>query len=180
MKKVAFERCGFFYGFFLSRTELSAFFVVFIGKVNMLFDTSIKDKEIKQSIEDAVGRAYNIIDVMFRGVGNIGCSRMEVAAHSKLFNAIMQKRKQAVFANIALRPKGLIVVLSIRTSNYSWVIPYHYLSVFKTRELVIHGQGEYLKLKLQGDQNKKFIAKILQLQEAYNQQGYYGGFDGTQ
>ncbi len=143
----------------------------------MLFDTSVNDKDTRQSIKSSVGRPYNLVDMMFRGVGNIGCSRMEVTAYSKLFNAIMQKKKQAVFANIALRPKGLIVVLSIRTSNYSWVIPFHYLSVFKTKELVIHGQGEYLKFKLLGDQNKQFISKILKLQEAYNQQGYYGGIE---
>jgi hypothetical protein len=77
----------------------------------------------------------------------------------------MSQRKQAVFANISLRPKGIVVIMNIRLSNYSWVIPYHYLSIFKTDVLVIHGQGEYLKLKIEGNQNKRLIEKILEYKQ---------------
>ncbi len=87
---------------------------------------------------------------------------MEVVEYSKLFTKIMSQRKQAVFANLSIRPNGILVIINVRLSNYSWVIPYHYLSIFKTNLLVIHGQGEYLKLKITGDQNKKVIDKILE------------------
>lgn len=143
----------------------------------MLYDTSIKDNEIKQAMNDAVGKPYNIVDMFFRGVGTIGSSRMEVVEHSKLFDKVMRQRKQAVFANIAIRPKGIVVVIFIRTSNYSWVIPYRYLSVFKTDLLVIHGQGEFLKLKIIGDQNKSLVNKILELKQRSSNEGYYGNFN---
>jgi hypothetical protein len=99
---------------------------------------------------------------------------MEVIEYSKLFSKVMSKRKQAVFANIGLRPEGIIIVLNIRLSNYSWVIPYRYLSVFKTNILVIHGQGEFLKLKIKGDQNKKIISKILRIKNEQVNKEYYG------
>tara|TARA_B100000508_G_scaffold55003_2_gene42632 strand:- start:33874 stop:34308 length:435 start_codon:yes stop_codon:yes gene_type:complete len=143
----------------------------------MLFDTSIKDKETKRLINEAVGKPYNVVDMFFKGVGQIGSSRMEVIEHSKLFDRVMRQRKQAVFANIALRPKGIIVVFFIRTSNYSWVIPFQYLSIFKTDILVIHGQGEFLKLKITGDQNRKILDKILELKNQYASGNYYGNYD---
>jgi hypothetical protein len=126
----------------------------------MLYDTSIKDKETKREIDIRVGKSYGIFEVLKQGA--IGSSRMEVVEYSKLFTKIMSQRKQAVFANLSIRPNGILVTINVRLSNYSWVIPYHYLSIFKTNLLVIHGQGEYLKLKITGDQNKKVIDKILE------------------
>lgn len=140
----------------------------------MLYDTSVRDKEIEKEINAFVGSPYNVIDIFFKKKGRIGSSRMEVVEYSKLFDKVMSKRKQAVFANIGLRPTGIIVVLNIRLSNYSWVIPYRYLSIFKTDVLVIHGQGEYLKLKIKGDQNKKIISKILKIKNEQGNQEYYG------
>jgi hypothetical protein len=140
----------------------------------MLFDTSITDKETKLEIDNTVGKAYNVVDMFFRGIGQIGSSRMEIISYSKLFEKVMRNRKQSVFANIAMRPEGIIVVFFIRTSNYSWVIPYRYLSIFKTNILVIHGQGEFLKLKINGDQNKKLIEKILKVKNERSSGDYYG------
>lgn len=126
----------------------------------MLYDTSIKDNETKREIDIRVGKSYGIFEVLKQGT--IGSSRMEVMEYSKLFTKIMSQRKQAVFANLSIRPNGILVIINVRLSNYSWVIPYHYLSIFKTNLLVIHGQGEYLKLKISGNQNKKVIDKILE------------------
>jgi hypothetical protein len=143
----------------------------------MLFDTSVKDNDIKNEINSAVGKPFNVIDIFFKGVGQIGSSRMEVISYSKLFENVMKRRKQAVFANIAVRPEGIIVVFFIRTSNYSWVIPFRYLSIFKTDILVIHGQGEFLKLKLSGDQNKKLLDKIMKLKNDTGSDNYYADLD---
>ena len=137
--------------------ELFVFCIVY---ENMLYDTSIKDKDIKREIDAHVGKAYSFIEAIKKGP--IGSSRMEVVAYSKLFSKVMSQRKQAVFANLSIRPNGVLVIVNVRLSNYSWVIPYHYLSIFKTDLLVIHGQGEYLKLKVTGNQNKKIIDKILE------------------
>lgn len=126
----------------------------------MLYDTSIKDNDVKREIDSRVGKAYNFFAIFKQGV--VGSSRMEIVEYSKLFSKIMEHRKQAVFANLSIRPNGILVIINVRLSNYSWVIPYHYLSIFKTNLLVIHGQGEYLKLKISGDQNKKVIDKILE------------------
>lgn len=140
----------------------------------MLYLTSFKDKEVEKEINQAVGKPFNIKDIIFKKVGVIGSSRMEVIEYSKLFASAMNKSKQAVQANIGLRPNGIVVVINIRLSDYTWVIPYRYLSIFKTDILVIHSQGEFLKLKLDQDQNKKFIDKILKLKNEQVGGDYYG------
>jgi len=140
----------------------------------MLYDTSVRDKDIEKEINSYVGSPYNIVDIFIKKKGTIGSSRMEVIEYSKLFNKVMSKRKQAVFANIGLRPNGIVVILNIRLSNYSWVIPYRYLSIFKTDILVIHGQGEFLKLKITGNQNEKIISKVLKIKNELGNQEYYG------
>ena len=131
----------------------------------MLFDTSIKDKKVKIQINDLVGKPFTLID--YFKIGSVGCSRMEIVGYSKLFNKVMAWDKQTVYANIALRPNGIIVIINVRLSNYSWVIPYHYLSIFKTEFLSIHSQGEFIKFKVYSDQNKKFINKVLYQKQNY-------------
>lgn len=139
----------------------------------MLFDTSIKDKKIKTQINELVGKPFNLIHIL--KLGAIGSSRMEVVSYSKLFNNVMAWNKQAIYANLSMRPNGLLVIINVRLSNYSWVIPYHYLSIFKTDLLVIHGQGEFLKLKIAPYQNKKLIDKILSEKAKKNPtQDYFG------
>ena len=138
----------------------------------MLFDTSINDKDVKREINQLVGKPFSILEII--KIGAIGSSRMEVLEYSKLFNKVMAWDKQAVFASIGLRPKGIIVVINVRLSNFSWVIPYNYVSIFKTDILTIHGQGEFLKFKIHSDQNKKLIRKILDKKTKNSNQDYHG------
>jgi hypothetical protein len=138
----------------------------------MLFDTSINDKDVKREINQLVGKPFSILEII--KIGAIGSSRMEVLEYSKLFNKVMAWDKQAVFASIGLRPKGIIVVINVRLSNFSWVIPYNYVSIFKTDILTIHGQGEFLKFKIHSDQNKKLIQKILDEKTKISNQDYHG------
>lgn len=131
----------------------------------MVFDTSIKDKNIKKEINNIVGTPFNVFQ-LFK-VGAIGSVRMEVGAYSQLFSKIMSWDKQSVYANISLRPKGIIVVINVRLSNYSWVIPYHHLSIFKTDLLSIHSQGEYIKLVMPKDHKLTILDKILKHKSDY-------------
>ncbi|PKR81056.1 hypothetical protein CW751_06675 [Brumimicrobium salinarum] len=140
----------------------------------MLYNISFKDKDIEKKINDLVGEPYHLGEVVFKKKGIIGSSRMEIVEHSLLFEDIMKKSKQAIFASISLRPNGILVLFNLRQTTYAWPIPYHYLSVFKTQLLVIHGQGQFLKLKIKKTQNKTFIKKMLALKSEHNGDEYYG------
>lgn len=138
----------------------------------MIYDTSIKNKEVTKEINRLVGKPYTLLDII--KIGAIGSSRMEIIEYSKLFNKVMAWDKQAVFANIGMRPNGIVVVINVRLSNYSWVIPYNYLSIFKTDILTVHGQGEFLKFKIQSEQNDKLIKKILDQKAGHSNHDYHG------
>ena len=141
----------------------------------MIFDTSVKDKKVKKEIDNLVGKPFHILDII--KMGTIGSSRMEVLEYSKLFTKVMTWDKQKVQASIALRPEGILVILNVRLSNYSWVIPYRYLSIFKTEVLTIHSQGEFLKLKYSPYQNDKFVDKIIKLKNENSPNKDYFGDD---
>ena len=138
----------------------------------MLFDTSVKNKEVTNKINQLVGKPFNLLEIL--KIGAIGSSRMEVVEFSQLFTSVMSWDKQAVFANIGMRPKGVVVVMNVRLSNFSWVIPYTHLSLFKAGVLAVHGQGEFLKFKIQSDQNKKLIDKILEEKTRFLNLDYHG------
>lgn len=138
----------------------------------MLFDTSTNDKEVKRQINELVGTPFSLYDII--KFGAIGSSRMEVLTYSSTFGDVMNWDKQPVFASLSIRPKGLLVIINIRLSNYTWVVPYRYLSVFKTDKLSIHGNGAFLSFKTKKDQNKSFVNKVLAQKSKFLNIDYHG------
>ena len=133
----------------------------------MIINTADIDKELRYEINKMVGRPFSVRAIM--KIGTIGSSRMPVTKYSKRFMELLSSTSDTVFASIGLRPKGIIVMVSKSHNNFSWIIAYHHLSVFKTDTLNIHAGGEHLNLLLKQDQNQKFIKKLLERKEAYMQ-----------
>ncbi|MEX1192537.1 MAG: hypothetical protein WEA99_11230 [Brumimicrobium sp.] len=131
----------------------------------MLFDTSKKDKNTKQKINDLVGAPYNLFQTTLQGKGGRDSSKMEVIEYSKLFDKIMSQSAAQAQAKISIRPFGIVLTIFIRSKIYSWVIPYRFLSIIKTDILVIHGQGEYLKLAIDGEKGSAYISKLMKLKQ---------------
>ena len=77
----------------------------------------------------------------------------------------MNKVSDINYANIELRPAGIIVLLNKGLENYSRIIPYRQLVLYKTDRLSIHAQGKYISFKNNKPykENKKFIAKMMDL-----------------
>jgi hypothetical protein len=125
----------------------------------MIFDTTYFSKEIKKQIDSALGKPFSPFSVIKIGV--IGSSRMMIKSSSPGFDSLVKANLDLTYANIGLRPNGIIVILSKSYKNLSWVIPYHHLSIYKTDVLSIHAAGEFLKLKINDNQNMKFINKVL-------------------
>mgnify|MGYP000924348591 CR=1 FL=1 len=125
----------------------------------MIFDTTYYSKEIKEEIDLTLGKPFSPINVIKIGV--IGSSRMIIDSNSSGFDKLVKLNTDLTHASIGLRPKGILVILAKSYKNLSWVIPYHHLSIYKTDVLSIHSAGEFLKLRLNGKQNMKFISKVL-------------------
>lgn len=125
----------------------------------MIFDTTYYNKDIKEEIENLLGKPFSPLSVIKIGV--IGSSRMMIEENSPGFDKLVNLNLDLTYASIGLRPKGIVVILAKSYKNLTWAIPYHYLSFYKTDVLSIHAQGEFLKLKISNNQNVKFLNKVL-------------------
>jgi hypothetical protein len=66
------------------------------------------------------------------------------------------------YANIELRPEGIIIHFTNRLDRYSWVIPYYRLVIYSTQTISIHSNGNFMQFKKNKSyqDNKKFIHKM--------------------
>lgn len=72
-----------------------------------------------------------------------------------------------VYASLRLRPKGLLVFLHSGNSQLVWAVPYHHLSVFYAGTLNIHGQGNYIKLRVEGKGQMPFVSQLMRLKSMH-------------
>lgn len=131
----------------------------------MIADTTYFSKQIRDEINNMLGKPFSPIDVI--KIGTIGSSRMIVNESSEKFKPLTDLNMDLTHASIGLRPKGILVILSKSYKNLSWAIPYHHLSIYKTDVLSIHANGQFLKLKMKKKQNMKFLSKLLQYKSNY-------------
>ena len=98
-------------------------------------------------------------------MGGIGSKRMIIEETSHNLSNHLNKVSDVNYANIELRPGGIIVLLNKGLNNYNWVIPYRQLVIYKTNRLTIHAQGKYISFKNNKlfKENKKFIDKMIDL-----------------
>lgn len=78
----------------------------------------------------------------------------------------------ASYANIELRPLGILIRINKALKNYTWVIPYYQLVIYKTNLRSIHAQGRYIHFKnsITLKENKLFFNKLLNLKAKYESQ----------
>ena len=95
----------------------------------MLVNTSYNDKKINQEIDTLVGAPFGFFERI--KMGGVGSPQMRIRTASKEILFLLNKNKNRNVANIELRPQGIIVRFHSRLENYSLVIPYFKLSLFK-------------------------------------------------
>ena len=142
----------------------------------MIFSTTHTNKEAKELTNDLLGIPFSLYQSL--KMGGIGSKRMIIEETSQNIVDYTNKISDVNYANIELRPEGIIVLLNKGLNNYNWVIPFRQLVIYKTDRLSIHAQGKYICFKnnLLYKENKKFIAKMIDLktthQEKYSSPAY--------
>ena len=73
------------------------------------------------------------------------------------------------YANIALRPKGFLILINKGLKNYTWVIPYYQCYLYMTTGISIHAQGRFIHFKNNRtyQENKAFLEKLSFLKLEY-------------
>lgn len=114
----------------------------------------------EDQIRSLVGK-FNILQRV--KMGGSGSPRSVVEhASPNLFN-LFKTKGGIVYANMDLRPSGVMVVMARDIRRTAWVIPFDKLVLFKSETLNIQANGEHLELRLDSSRQTPFINKLLQM-----------------
>ncbi len=136
----------------------------------MILNTTHTEKNHKELIADLIGQPYGFMDrIKLKGIGS---KRMIVSEVSPNLQDLMNKVSDMNYANIEIRPGGIIIFINKGLKNFSWIIPYYQLVIYKTNGTSIHAQGKYVHFKNNKTfkENKQFFTKLLDLKVDYDSQ----------
>lgn len=138
----------------------------------MILNTTYTNKDNDATIDNLVGSPYGFLKKL--RMKGIGSGRMIIDKVSPKLERALLNGPDINYANIELRPKGILVRITRRLDNFTWIIPYYQLYTYMTNGLSIHGQGEFLHFRNDRflKNNKEFIRKMLNLKVIFTKDYY--------
>lgn len=139
----------------------------------MVFNTTHTDKKNAELINDIVGKRYSFIQsIKLKGTGS---KRMIVGEVSPNLQQYINTVSDINYANIEIRPKGILVHINKGLKNFSWAIPYYQLVIYKTNGSSIHGQGKFIHFKNNKTfkENKAFFKKLMSEKIKFDEQYHF-------
>ena len=143
---------------------------LYVNKSVMILSNNYNDKKVKKQINDLLGNSYSFMDrLKLRGIGS---KRLKVKSYSPGLNTMFGRGQGIKYTIIELRPKGIIIYIKNSLNEYVWLIPFHKLTLYKSTEYSIHGDGESMHFDLTDifPSNQKFIDKLNKKRNSYLQQ----------
>ncbi len=136
----------------------------------MILETTYSNKSNDQLINDLVGKPYSFLE-KFKRKG-IGSKRMMIDDASPNFKQYLNATEDITYANLELRPNGLLVRINKGLKNYTWVVPFYHLVIYKTNGSSIHAQGKFIHFKnsITFKENKSFFDKLLSSKVQFEKQ----------
>ena len=108
-----------------------------------LYNLSYSDKETDKLINDEMGKPYSLIKkIKLKGMGS---RRMIIEHFSDDMKHLTLKVSGIQYANIELRPKGLIVHINQGIYTYAWTVPFFRLSIYNGDYFTVHGNGNFIQ-----------------------------------
>jgi len=135
----------------------------------MILDTTYKSRENNNLINDLVGTSFSFIQsIKMKGVL---CKNLLIDDVSPNFKEYLNSKSDN-YSNLELRPFGVIIRLNNDLKNYSWVIPYYQLVIYKINGSSLHAQGRFIHFKnnINFKKNKSFFEKLLDEKIKYEAQ----------
>ena len=127
----------------------------------MILETTYSSKENNELINDLVGKSFSFMQsIKMKGIGS---KRMIVEEVSTNMQQYLNTVSDANYANLELRPLGVLIRINKGLKNFTWIIPYYQLVIYKTNGSSIHAQGRYIHFKNNKTfkENKAFFDKLL-------------------
>ena len=141
----------------------------------MILETTHSNKEQYELINDLVGRQFSFLQ-SFK-MGGIGSKRMIIDEVSPNMKSYLNTVSDVNYVNLELRPIGVLVRINKGLKNYTWVIPYYQLVIYKINGSSIHAQGRFIHFRNNKTfkENKSFFDKLLDLKIQYESQYSFQG-----
>ena len=136
----------------------------------MLLNTTYDSRDDKALIEDLVGKPYTLVQKL--RLGGIGSKRMVIDEVSPNLGSVLNTVSDINYASIELRPKGILIRITKGLKNFTWIIPFYQLVIYKVNGSSIHAQGKFIHFKANKTfkENKKFFNKLLDHKVRYDLQ----------
>lgn len=134
----------------------------------MIINTTHHDPNHKRIIADLIGESFSLVQKLkMKGVGS---KRMIIDEVSPNMQSMMNIVADLNYANMELRPKGVMILINQGLKNFTWIIPYYQLVIYKTNGSSIHAQGRYIHFRDNKTfrENKKFFDKLLDQKVKYD------------
>ncbi|WP_299117349.1 hypothetical protein [uncultured Winogradskyella sp.] len=134
----------------------------------MIIDTTYYNKEHKQVIADLVGPEFSLVQKL--KMNGVGSKRMIIDEVSPNMKSMINLVSDINYSNIELRPKGILLMINQGLKNFTWIIPYYQLVIYKTNGSSIHAQGRFVHYRNNKTfkENKKFFDKLLNEKVKYD------------
>ena len=132
-----------------------------------LYNITYKNKETEKEINAEMGKPFGLIEKL--KLGGIGSRRMIIENFSEDIKNLALKVSGIQYANIELRPNGIIVHINQGIYTHAWTITYFRLSVFNGDFFTIHGGGSHIQFNKEKSwkENKEFLQKIVKLKSEF-------------
>jgi len=136
----------------------------------VILDSTHPDKKHKQIIEDLVGKRFTFLQSLKRS--GVGSKRMIITDVSPNMKQYLNLVDDINYANIEMRTGGILIYINKGLRNYTWIIPYYQLVIYKTNGTSIHAQGKYIHFKNNKTfkENKAFFDKLLEEKVKHDEQ----------
>lgn len=136
----------------------------------MILDTTYTNKDHIELINDLVGKPFSFLQSLkMKGVGS---KRMVIDDVSPNMKQYLNTVADVNYGNLELRPLGVLIRINKGLKNYTWVIPYYQLVIYKTNGSSIHAQGRFIHFRYNTTfkENKAFFDKLLDQKVKYESQ----------
>jgi hypothetical protein len=139
----------------------------------MIFNTTYKNEDYDIESAALIGKPFSLMQRIKQG--GIGSSRFVIQKISSNLNLSKLKFSEIDYANIELRPKGIIIHFTKKLERFSWIIPYYRLVIYNTQSYSIHANGNFIQFFKNKNyyENKKFIDKMVVLKNNFLNLEYY-------
>lgn len=135
----------------------------------MILNSTQSNKEYKDTINDLIGKPFSFFESI--RMGGVGSKRMIIESVSPNIQQYLNVVSDINYANIEMRSNGILVYINKGLKNFTWIIPYYQLVIYKTNGTSIHAQGKFIHFKNNKTfrENKSFLDKLLNEKVSYDE-----------